>query len=64
MQNLMFKLSATITDENHSITALLFDSATQDLFGSTSDKLISNDDINHRRQLPPIATGVQGISKK
>ncbi|CAH1420083.1 unnamed protein product [Lactuca virosa] len=62
--NCWFKLSATITDENHSITALLSDNATQDLFGSTFDKLISDDDINHRGRLPPIATVVQGIPKK
>ncbi|CAI9277033.1 unnamed protein product [Lactuca saligna] len=59
-----FKLSATLTDENNSIVALLSDNATQDLFGSTADKLIPDDDINCRGQLPAIATTVQGIAKK
>ncbi|CAI9276910.1 unnamed protein product [Lactuca saligna] len=61
---IMFKLSATLTDENNSIVALLSDNAAQDLFGSTADKLIPDDDINCRGQLPAIATTVQGIAKK
>ncbi|CAH1424374.1 unnamed protein product [Lactuca virosa] len=58
-----FKLSAIITDESQSMIVVLSDNATQDLFGTTSDKLISDDDINHRKQLPPIAA-LQGIPKK
>lgn len=64
MQNPRFKLSATLADENNSIVALLSDNAAQDLFGSTADKLIPDDDINCRGQLPAIATTVQGIAKK
>ncbi|CAH1422882.1 unnamed protein product [Lactuca virosa] len=59
-----FKLSAIITDEIQSMTIVLSDNATQDLFGTTSDKLISHDNINHRKILPPIASALQGIPKK
>ncbi|CAH1430050.1 unnamed protein product [Lactuca virosa] len=59
-----FKLSAIITDESQSMTIVLSDNATQDLFGTTSDKLISHDDINHRKILPLIASALQGIPKK
>ncbi|CAI9285064.1 unnamed protein product [Lactuca saligna] len=59
-----FKLSAIITDGSQSITVVLSDNATQYLFGTTSDKLISHDDINHRKHLPPIASTLQRIPKK
>nr|KAJ0215937.1 hypothetical protein LSAT_V11C300152420 [Lactuca sativa] len=39
-------------------------SATQDLFGTTSDNLRSENNINDRKQLQPIATSSQGTPKK
>ncbi|CAH1415083.1 unnamed protein product [Lactuca virosa] len=55
-----FKLNAIIKDETHSIS----DNASQDLFGTTSDKLISENNINDRKELPQIAICLQGIPKK
>ncbi|CAH1416411.1 unnamed protein product [Lactuca virosa] len=59
-----FKLNAIIKDKSYSMTVVLSDSATQDLFGTTTDNLRSENNINDRKQLPPIATCSQGTPKK
>ncbi|CAH1419314.1 unnamed protein product [Lactuca virosa] len=60
----MYKLMATITDPTSSMTVTLSNNAAQKIFGTTTDKLILEDDPNHRKKLPTIIKETEGITKK